>query len=235
MVQVSIKNISVEFKIYGQSSRSLKKKLLNQVTGGVIDYDKDAITVKAIDSFSLELKEGDRVGLTGHNGAGKSTLLRVIAGIYKPTSGTIIIRGTVGTLIDMTAGMDPEATGVENIYLRGYILGMSKKKIQSLIDEIRDFTGLGNFISLPVKTYSAGMTSRLSLAISTSISPDILVVDEAIGAGDGEFQERALARINEFKSKVKILIMAHHDENFLKPYCNRIIQLKSGKINPPLI
>ena len=230
MVQVSIKNISVEFKIYGQSSRSLKKKLLNQVTGGVIDHNKDAITVKAIDSLSLELKEGDRVGFTGHNGAGKSTLLRIVAGIYKPTSGSITIRGSVGTLIDMTAGMDPEATGVENIYLRGYILGMNKKKIQSLVDEIRDFTGLGNFINLPIKTYSAGMSSRLSLALSTSISPDILVIDEAIGSGDEEFQERALTRINEFKSKVKILIMANHNKDLLTPYCNKIIHIKSGKM-----
>ena len=231
MAHIFIKNISVEFKIYGQNSRSLRKKFLNQVTGGVIDHNKDAITVKAIDSFSLELKEGDKVGLTGHNGAGKSTLLRVIAGIYKPTLGSVTIRGSVGTLIDMTAGMDSEATGVENIYLRGYILGMSKKKIQNLIDEVCDFTGLGNFINLPIKTYSAGMSSRLSLALSTPlISPDILVVDEGIGAGDEEFQERALTRINEFKSKVKILIMANHDENSLRPYCNKIIQIKSGKI-----
>lgn len=230
MVHISIKNISVEFKIYGQGSRSLKKKFLNQVTGGVIDHNKDVIRVKAIDSFSLELKEGNRVGLTGHNGAGKSTLLRVITGIYKPTSGSVTIRGSVGTLIDMTAGMDPEATGVENIYLRGYILGMSKKKIQRLVDEICDFTGLGNFINLPIKTYSAGMSSRLSFALSTSISPDILVIDEAIGAGDEEFKERAFTRINEFKRRVKILIMANHDENSLKPYCNRIIHIKSGKI-----
>ncbi len=230
MVQISIKNISVEFKIYGQTSRSFKTKLLNQMTGGVIDHNKDAITVKALDSFSLELKEGDRVGLTGHNGAGKSTLLRIVAGIYKPTSGSITIRGSVGTLIDMTAGMDPEATGVENIYLRGYILGMNKKKIQSLVEEICDFTGLGDFINLPIKTYSTGMASRLSLALSTSISPDILIIDEAIGAGDEEFQERAFARINEFKSKVKILIMANHNRNLLTPYCNKIIQIKSGRI-----
>ena len=231
MAKISIKDLCIQFQIYGQSSRSIKKLFLKQATGGIIDHKNDSITVKAVDSLSLEINEGDRIGFTGYNGAGKSTLLRALAGIYKPTSGSITIEGTVGTLIDMTAGMDPEATGIENIYLRSYILGFCKKDVPKLVEEIRKFTELGNFLELPIKTYSAGMISRLNFAISTSsMAPDILIMDENISAGDRKFQEQARDRLKDFKKKVKILIMAHHDENVLNFYCNKVIRLQSGKI-----
>ena len=230
MAKIVIENLSVEFKIYGQRSRSLKNIFLNQATGGIIECDSDTVTVRAVSDFSLTINEGDRIGLTGHNGAGKSTLLRVLAGIYRPSKGRISIEGSVGTLIDMSAGMDQEATGVENIYLRSYVLGIKRQDIPGVVEDVREFTGLGNFLDLPIKTYSSGMVSRLNFAISTSISPDILIIDEGISAGDQEFRERAMARLNAFKGRAKILVMANHSRKSLEPYCNDIITLKAGKI-----
>jgi len=231
MAYISIENLTVEFKIYGMNSRSLKKRVLSQVTGGIIAAGADdAVTVKALDNISLEIKDGDRIGLIGHNGAGKTTLLRALSGLHKPTGGKIEIKGAIGTLIDPSAGMDMEATGIENIYLRSYILGMTKQQIDSTIEDISDFTELGNFLHLPTKTYSAGMFSRLSFAISTSISPDILLVDEGIGAGDAAFLEKANKRIKNLHNGAKILLLASHSIENIKTYCTKAIEFKRGKI-----
>jgi len=229
MVRISIKNLTVEFKIYGSNSRSLKKQILSQVTGGrIAGGADDSITVRALNNVSLEIRDGDRIGLVGHNGSGKTTLLRTLAGIYKPTAGSIEIEGTVGTLIDPAAGMDPEATGLENIYLRGYVLGMKKHEIDSKIDEIAEFTGLGGFLELPVKTYSAGMFSRLAFAISTSVSPEILLVDEGIGAGDAAFQSAVNSRLNDLYGGVRILILASHSTSLINAHCNKQCELQRG-------
>lgn len=231
MAHISIKNLTVEFKVYGSSSRSLKNELLSQATGGrIAENTDDAITVKALDNVSLEINDGDRIGLVGHNGAGKSTLLRTLAGIYKPTAGSIEIEGTIGTLIDPSAGMDPEATGIENIYLRGYVLGMTKKEIDENVDEIAEFTELGDFLHLPVKTYSAGMFSRLGFAISTAISPDILLIDEGVGAGDAGFMERINQRLNEFFFKTKIIIFASHNQQLLDEICHKNLLIDTGRL-----
>jgi ABC-type glutathione transport system ATPase component len=158
MAHISIENLTVEFAIFGASARSLKNQLLSQAAGGrVMAGSRDVITVRAIDQLNLEINDGDRVGLVGHNGSGKTTLLRVLAGIYKPNGGAISIEGQVGALLDPTAGMDRESSGIENIYLRGYMMGMSRREIASKLDEIADFTELGDFLELPMRTYSAGM------------------------------------------------------------------------------
>ena len=231
MAHISIKNLTVEFKVYGSSSRSLKNQILSQATGGrIAENTDDAITVKALDNVSLEINDGDRIGLVGHNGAGKSTLLRTLAGIYKPTAGSIEIEGTVGTLIDPSAGMDPEATGIENIYLRGYVLGMTKKEIDEKVDEIAEFTELGDFLHLPVKTYSAGMFSRLGFAISTAISPDILLIDEGIGAGDAGFQEKVKKRLFGMMSDCSILFLATHFSELIETYTNKKLKVRGGKV-----
>ena len=231
MARISIKNLTVEFKIYGSNSRSLKKQILSQATGGrIASGADDSITVMALNNVSLEIRDGDRIGLVGHNGAGKTTLLRTLAGIYKPTAGSIEIEGTVGTLIDPAAGMDLEATGLENIYLRGYVLGMTKREIDSKINEIAEFTGLGGFIELPVKTYSAGMFSRLAFAISTSVSPEILLVDEGIGAGDAAFQSAVNSRLNDLYGGVRILILATHSTSLIKAHCNKQYELQRGSL-----
>ncbi len=231
MAHISIRNLTVEFKIYGSSSRSLKRQILTQATGGLIKQgDNNVITVKAIDDISLEISDGDRVGLLGHNGAGKTTLLRTIAGIYKPTGGVIEIEGSVGALLDPAAGLDLEATGRENIYLRGYVLGMNRREINEQIAAIADFGELGNFLELPVKTYSTGMFSRLGFAISTAIKPDILLIDEAIGAGDASFQIKAKQRTDETIGRARLLLLSSHSTELVDGYCNRKVVFEHGRI-----
>lgn len=231
MAHISIRELTVEFAIFGASSRSLKNTIVAQATGGrVMAGARQIVTVRAIDSLNLELKDGDRIGLVGHNGSGKTTLLRVLAGIYKPVAGSIRIEGRVGTLLDPNAGMDPEATGIENIYLRGRLLGMTRKQIDAQIDDIADFTDLGDFIHLPMKTYSAGMQARLMFGISTAVHNEILLIDEGIGAGDDAFQQKAHNRIEKLFARSSIVLIASHSESLLMRFCNRRLQMEHGKL-----
>ena len=232
MAHISIRNLTVEFKVYGSNSRSMKKQILSQATGGRIAKGADdAMTVKALDNVSLEIGDGERIGLVGHNGAGKSTLLRTLAGIYKPTGGSIEIDGTVGTLIDPAAGMDPEATGVENIYLRGFVIGLGRSEIARHVDYIAEFTELGEFLSLPLKTYSLGMHARLTFAISTLLEPDILLVDEGLGAADANFQQKISEKTFDMFGIARILIHSSHNINYLESVADRLITLKNGKVS----
>ncbi len=231
VAHISIHDLTVEFAIFGANARSLKNTVLAQATGGrIMAGAHDIITVRAIDQMNMEINDGDRIGISGHNGSGKTTLLRVLAGIYKPVSGRVRIEGKVGTLLDPSAGMDPEATGVENIYLRGYMLGMTSREIAAQIDDIAGFSDLGNFIELPMKTYSAGMQARLAFAISTSMKNDILLVDEGIGAGDEAFQEKAHKRVESLFARTSIVLLASHSEELLKRFCSRRMTLDHGRI-----
>lgn len=231
MAHISISNLTVEFAIFGASSRSLKNSIIAQATGGkVMAGARDVVVVRAIDGLDLEIKDGDRVGLVGHNGSGKSTLLRVLSGIYKPTAGRIDIEGRVGALLDPAAGMDMEATGFENIYLRGHLLGMATREISAKLDDIASFSELGDFLSLPMKTYSAGMAARLAFAISTAPETDILLVDEGIGAGDAEFQKKAEERVERLFEKTSIVLIASHSEELLARFCNRRIRMEHGQL-----
>jgi lipopolysaccharide transport system ATP-binding protein len=231
VAKISISDLTVEFAIYGSSARSLKKSILSQATGGRIVFGAhDVVTVRAIDNLSLEITDGDRVGITGHNGSGKSTLLRVLAGIYKPTAGKIVIEGKVATLLDPLAGMDFNATGQENIFFRGHLLGMTTREIVSKIDDIASFTELGNFLQLPLRTYSAGMIARLSFAISTATNSDILLIDEGIGAGDAGFQQKAEDRISRLFDRTSIVLIASHSDQLLSHFCNRRIKINGGKL-----
>jgi ABC-type polysaccharide/polyol phosphate transport system ATPase subunit len=231
MPHISIDHMSVDFVIYGTNSRSLKKQLVSQATGGrVMKGAHDAVTVRAIDDLSLEIAHGDRIGLVGHNGSGKSTLLRVLAGIYKPTGGRVTITGKVGALFSPSAGMDSEATGIENIYLRGYLLGLTKAEISRHIDDIANFTQLGDFLGLPMRTYSAGMFARLAFAISTTIRPDILLLDEDIGSSDAAFFDRMQARLTSFISEASILVLASHNTSIVNRFCTKRLRLNQGKV-----
>jgi ABC-type polysaccharide/polyol phosphate transport system ATPase subunit len=231
MAHISIQNLTVEFAIYGTNARSLKNTILAQATGGrVMAGARDVVSVRALDGLNLEIKDGDRIGLVGHNGSGKTTLLRVIAGIYKPASGRIEVTGRVGTLLDPGAGMDPEATGIENIFLRGYLIGMSKRQIEAQIPDIADFTDLGDFLNLPMKIYSAGMQARLTFAISTAMHNDILLIDEGIGAGDAAFQDKAQKRIEGLFARTRIVLLASHSEGLINQFCNRRVQMEHGQM-----
>ena len=225
------REVCVEFPIYENSHRSLKKAVLNLSTGGKIGQDaKHHSFVRALDRLNFDFQEGARVGLVGHNGSGKTTLLRVLSGVYAPVSGELKMRGKVASLLDVSMGLDPDATGFENIYLRGILDGLKPANIRSKTDEIADFTGLGDYLNLPVRTYSSGMMLRLAFAISTSIEADILIMDEWLSVGDAEFSAKAATRLDSLVSKASILVIATHDPTLVAKICNRSIHLEHGRI-----
>jgi ABC-2 type transport system ATP-binding protein/lipopolysaccharide transport system ATP-binding protein len=233
VASIRLDNVVVSFPIYDQSSRSLKKRIFSATTGGRIESNSQSgkiSVVQALDGVTLSFDHGDRVGLVGHNGAGKTTLLRVLAGIYEPTIGTARIEGHAAPLFDVSLGMDPESTGYENIVLRGLFLGLSHKEIESRVDEIAEFTELGNFLNLPIRTYSTGMRMRLAFAVSTSIEPDILLLDEGIGAGDAAFLDKANKRLKDFTKKAAIIVLASHSEGLIRQMCDKAILMEHGKV-----
>jgi len=224
-------NVHVDFPIYGARNRSFKNAVLRAATGGLIAEDAARhVVVKALNGVSFELHEGDRVGVIGHNGSGKSTLLRVLVGAYEPVAGTMLVEGQVASMLNITLGLDYEATGYENIFLRGVIMGYRPKDIEPLVDEIVAFSELGDYIDMPMRTYSSGMAMRLAFAISTYVSAEILLMDEWLSVGDAEFSEKARARLNELVGKAKILVLASHDESLIRSNCNKIMRLSHGQL-----
>ncbi|MGH3628129.1 MAG: ABC transporter ATP-binding protein, partial [Sciscionella sp.] len=183
MVGIEVRDAWVQFPIFDAKSRSLKKKVLGKV-GGKIGTESKVPVIEALRDITLSLSEGDRLALVGHNGAGKSTLLRLLSGIYEPTRGTAAVRGKIAPVFDMGVGMDPEISGMENIMIRGLFLGMSRRQMEHRVDEIAEFTELGDYLEMPLRTYSTGMRVRLALGVVTSIDPEILLLDEGIGAVD---------------------------------------------------
>ncbi len=231
MTVIKLEDVSVEFPIYNSSSRSLKNRVLNFATGGKIERKTDRLTlIRGLEGVSVTLGEGDRVGLIGHNGSGKTTLLRVLSGIYTPTAGNAYINGVCVSLINIQLGIDPDATGRENIRLRSAMMGMLQKDLDEKFDAIAEFTGLGDFLDMPFRTYSSGMQLRLAFATSTSISPEILIMDEWLSTGDEDFKERANRRMHDLLDSTKILVLASHSRELLTNNCNRILWLEHGRL-----
>jgi len=230
MALIKLENASLDFPIYDATSRSIKKNFIGFATGGKLGSKNGERVVSALTSLNLEINDGERVGLIGHNGSGKTTLLRMFSKVYHPTSGNAIIDGNLGSLISISLGINPEFTGRENIYIRGALLGLKKKEIKSKIDEIIDFTDLGDFIDMPVRTYSSGMQMRLGFSVSTIFKPEILLMDEWLSVGDEGFKDKAERRLSDIISSTKILILASHSHALLKKNCTRIIWLEHGKI-----
>jgi ABC-type polysaccharide/polyol phosphate transport system ATPase subunit len=198
--------------------------------GGKLEAHNRSMLVRALKDVSLEIEEGDRLGLIGHNGAGKTTFLRVVSGVYTPELGRVEIRGRLASFTDISLGMDPEATGWENIIFRCIFMGMTFAEARRLSPLIAEFSELGDYLNVPVRTYSAGMFVRLAFAISTSIYPDIVVMDEMISAGDQRFIEKAKRRIEELLTKSKILIVASHDLKLVQSLCNKVLWLENGGV-----
>ncbi|MCG6205020.1 ABC transporter ATP-binding protein [Rhodopseudomonas sp. HC1] len=229
--ELTLRNVNVSFPIYHGGSRSLKKSLLFRGSGGHLATDANQrIMVEALRDISLQLKAGDRVALIGSNGAGKTTLLRVLAGIYEPISGTVTTRGRISPMFDIALGIDSEISGYDNIRLRGMILGLSAKEIDERIPDIVEFTELGDYLNLPVRTYSSGMMTRLTFAVATCFAPEVLLMDEWIMAGDATFLNKAQARIQSFVEKASILVLASHSIDTCRRFCNQAVWMDQGHI-----
>jgi ABC-type polysaccharide/polyol phosphate transport system ATPase subunit len=227
MSYINLDKVSVEFPVPNRSARqSLIQKIITRRPSG----SERAPTVRGLDQITLNFKKGDRVGLIGQNGAGKTTLLRTLAGVYPPTSGSIDFSGRIAPLFDISLGFDFESTGFENIILRGLFLGLSKKEINERVDGIVNFTGLGDFLEMPLRTYSSGMLMRLAFAIATEIQPDIILMDEWIGVGDARFLEQAKQRLEKFIDKSNILVLASHSESIIRSICDKAVLLGQGQV-----
>src|SRR5947208_8116695 len=229
MVSIDVWNASVDFPIFDARTRSLKKKVLGKV-GGKIGTEARVPIIEALHDVTLTLREGDRVGLVGHNGAGKSTLLRLLAGIYEPTRGSSRISGKIAPVFDLGVGMDPEISGEENIIIRGLFLGMTAKEMEKRVDDIAEFTELGDYLQMPLRTYSTGMRVRLALGVVTSIDPEILILDEGIGAVDAAFLDKARGRLVDLVQRSGLLVFASHSDELLRDLCDTAIWMEQGRV-----
>lgn len=230
MVSIELENIDLEYPVYGTSSRSFKSTLLKVATGGMLKNEEKTLKVQALKGLTFKLQEGDRLGLIGHNGAGKSSLLRVLAQIYTPSSGRLLISGKTNCLFDVMVGLDSSLSGLENIKLRGLIHGLSVKQIQKAIPEIVEFAELGEFIKMPLRTYSSGMLLRLGFSIVTHFQTEILLIDEVVNVGDSGFISKAKQRMKDLINHTKIVVISTHDQQIIKEFCNRILCLEHGMV-----
>lgn len=227
---ISLNGVSVEFPIYDMD-RSFRSLLLKARVGGAIHTDeRQRTTVKSLLNLTFDVAPGDRLAVLGPNGAGKSTLLKVMAGAYAPSSGTVEIRGRVSTLLSLGLGLDMDETAYENIFICGLLLGLSPHEIKEITPEIEEFCELGDYMHLPIRTYSTGMLIRLSFAIATSVRPDILLVDEVIGAGDARFAAKAERRIKQLMAKANVLVLASHSNETLRTFCSKGVFLLNGEL-----
>jgi lipopolysaccharide transport system ATP-binding protein len=233
---VSVQNLSLRFPVYGADARSLKKHLARIAIGGQLgklDHSSTPI-VAALSDVSFDLGPGDRLALVGPNGSGKTTLLRVLAGVYAPDDGIVRSSGRIASLLDLSLGLDPTATGFENIHLRGLVAGLSRAQIKQRLEEIAEFSGLGAYLGLPLKTYSAGMMARLAFAVSTAVDADILLMDEWIAVGDADFRESAERRLHSLVEQAHIMVLASHELSLVKSLCNKFMHMEHGVASPVL-
>ena len=229
-VRVDTWDACVDFPIFDAKTRSLKKSVIGAAGGVIGSNASNVVVVEALKNINLHLKHGDRIGLVGHNGAGKSTLLRLLSGIYEPTRGACRVQGRVAPVFDLGVGMDPEISGYENIIIRGMFLGMTRKEMLKKIDDIAEFTELGDYLQMPLRTYSTGMRVRIALGVVTSIDPEVLILDEGIGAVDADFMRKARGRLQALVERSGILVFASHSNEFLAQLCDRALWIDHGQI-----
>ena len=232
MALIKLTNVTVDYPIFNQyRDRSIKNKIFGSLIGGNIHSDNSKNKyIRALENINLTINSGDRFGFCGLNGSGKSTLLKVLSGSIIPTNGTVTREGKVSSLIEFSMGLDGELTAVENITLRAGIKNMNKEDIKKFIEDVLSFAELEKFSDIQISQYSAGMCLRLAFAMSTYDYSDILILDEIIFVGDSSFEEKIKLRLDKLISNAKILIIATHNNNLLKKYCNKIIELKNEKI-----
>jgi ABC-type polysaccharide/polyol phosphate transport system ATPase subunit len=229
MAGIRVNGVSIEIPIYDVASSSLRKRLLGSVGGGFAAAGSHVV-VHALKDVSFEARDGDRIGLIGGNGSGKTTLLRVLSEVYAPTSGSVDVQGRVSPMLDTQLGMSMDATGYENIRICGVLWGLSRDQIEASFEDISSFTELGEYLAMPVRTYSTGMRLRLAFAIATLRQPDILLLDEVIGVGDAAFFEKAYARLQALVERSRILFVASHTNKIIEDLCNKVIWLHQGTL-----
>ena len=223
---IEVKNVTMKFKMSDEPINSLKE-IFTTALSGKLKFNE----FLALDDVSFNLEKGKTLGLIGKNGAGKSTTLKLISGILKPTSGTIITRGNIVPMLELGAGFDLELTGKENIYLNGAILGYSKEYLESKYDEIIEFAEIQDFIDMPIRNYSSGMMARLAFSIASVVQPEILIVDEILAVGDVAFQEKSFNRMKDLMSGGATVLFVSHDLEKIEEMCDKVIWLERGKVN----
>lgn len=227
MAKIELEDLDLTFQVRKNTGVTLKEFV---VRGLFRQSANPRMTVHALRDISLAVRDGERLGIIGHNGAGKSTLLRLLAGIYPPSRGRRLVSGQISSLFDIALGFEGDATGWENIGYRSYLQGETPRTIRGKIDAIAEFSELGDFLNMPVRYYSAGMSVRLAFAIATAIEPEILLVDEVLSVGDLAFQEKAARRMREMMSKAEIIVMVSHDLSSIAKLCDRAIWMDHGTI-----
>lgn len=223
---IALQGVSVKYRLVEERRRSFQAHVINYVKGKRVVKQ----TLWALRDISLDVNEGESLGIIGPNGAGKSTLLKVVSGVIKPVEGVVNVRGKMAPLIELAAGFDEELTGRENIFLNASILGFSRREIEERFDKIVDFSELKDFIDTPLKNYSSGMTARLAFSVATEVDPDILIVDEVLAVGDAHFKQKSKERILEFKKKGVIILFVSHDMEQVKNLCSKVVWLDHGKM-----
>lgn len=227
---ISLKNLSLHFPIFNAHKFSLRNTIVNKLGGHLANGDGALKIVEALKNISFDAHVGDRIGLIGHNGSGKSTLMRTIAGIYAPTSGTLKVKGHISTLFGTAICTNEEMTGDENLFLGSLIFGRSYKKAKESMNSLREFTDLGDYLNLPMRTYSDGMKVRVGFAVATNFEPDILLIDEIFGAGDKEFAQKSEQRIEQLIEKSNTFLFASHSDDLIKRFCNKAILMSHGEL-----
>jgi ABC-2 type transport system ATP-binding protein len=231
MAKLVLKNVSLAYPIYNMSSRSIRSQLVSAATGGLArQFSPRSVVIDALRGIDLELSDGDRLGLVGPNGAGKSTLLRLLAGVYEASEGSVFREGVIETLFDLSLGIDMDASGYDNIRLMATIRGFNRDRTEVLAAEVAEFSELVDYLHFPVRTYSAGMVARLGFSIATAVKPEILLVDEVLGAGDQYFLRKATMRIRDIAEQTNILVLASHSNHMVRQFCNKCAIMKRGRI-----
>lgn len=222
---IQVNQVSMSFRMDKNKTTSLKEWMVTHLLGKQ-QYEE----FYALSNVSFDVQRGEIVGIIGRNGAGKSTLLKVISGIYKPTKGTVVTAGRVAPMLELGSGFDSELSGHDNIFLNGAILGFSEEFLKSKYDDIVEFSELGEFIHMPIKTYSSGMMMRLAFSVATIIEPEILIVDEILAVGDASFQAKSKARMLNLMGSGTTVLFVSHDLGQIRDMCDRVIWLDHGTI-----
>ena len=226
---IEANNVCVDFPMGGGGKKPGAAGGEGAYDGRLLVHGKRTL-FRALNNINLKVRPGERIGLWGNNGSGKTTLLSTLRGVYPPTSGSLVMRGTTQSFFNLSFGFNQDATGYENILLRGVLMGGTPKQMANLTDDIAAFSELGDFLDLPMRGYSAGMRMRLAFSIATALPADILLIDEWLSVGDVEFREKAAARLIDLVAESRVLVMASHNRALLQQLCTRIIELRAGRI-----